>query len=274
MQHAARPPDPKPSEASAPESAERGAIEAYYREVAPFYDADLTARGDLEFWQRIAREHRGQRVLELGAGTGRVTEALAPTAGLLVALDLSPELMEIAAPRLAPFPQAHLLRGDMLALAFRAPFDLIVAANDPLSHITDPAERDQVFAGIARNLAPGGRFVLDALWLSPAAARAVSKRGGRVLRRTSAVNGQRVGVVERWERTSRQQHQCSAQYAYHRPGRAPVVAEFAARDWSPIELLARLSRAGLVATELWGDYDETPWNAETSSQLIVSATAA
>jgi len=275
MQHAARQPDldPEPSTATVPESAGRGAIEAYYREVAPFYDADLTARGDLEFWRRIAEQHKGQRVLELGAGTGRVTAVMAPAASMLVALDLSPELLDLAVPRLAPFPHAHFLRGDMLALAFREPFDLIVAANDPLSHITDPAERDQVLAGVVRNLAPGGRFVLDALWMSPAAARAVESRGGRVERRTSTVNGQRVAVVERWERTSRQHHQCSAQYAYHRPGCRPVIAEFEARDWSPIELLARFGRAGLTVAELWGDYQGAPWNPETSSQLIVSATA-
>lgn len=252
--------------------AERADIEAYYRDVAPFYDADLTARGDLEFWRRIAAGHRGQRILELGAGTGRVTEVLAPMAGLLVALDLSPELLALAGPRLAPFPQAHRIRGDMLALPFGQPFDLIVAPNDPLSHLLDPDERDRVLVEVAHRLAPGGCFVLDALWLSPEDVREVSKAGGRVEQRTRAVDGQRVAVVERWERTSRRQHRCAAQYTYHPVGHAPVQAEFEARDWSPSELLARLGRAGLTVTATWGDYQGAPWSAETSSQLIVAAT--
>jgi SAM-dependent methyltransferase len=273
MRRAAYPPaTPEPADDSLPENAERGATEAYYRDVAPFYDADLTARGDLAFWQAVAEAHRGRRVLELGAGTGRVTEVLAPAAGMLIALDLSPELLARARSRLGGFPHAHLLRGDMLTLAFREPFDLIVAANDPFSHIVDSAERDQVLAGVARSLAPGGQFVLDALWLSPAADGAVSACGGRVERRTRSLHGQRVGVVEHWERTSRREHRCNATYAYFRPGREPVVAEFAARDWTPIELLARLGRAGLAATDLWGDYCGSRWAAETSSQLIVCAT--
>lgn len=274
MQHAAPRPTPASGDAQPAASAERPAVEAYYRDVAPFYDADLTARGDLDLWRRVAQEHRGGTMLELGAGSGRVTEVLAPAAGSLVALDLSPDLLALAAERLAPLPHARLVRGDMVALPFATTFDLIVAANDPFSHIVEAAERDRILAEVARHLAPGGRFVLDALWLPPAAERAVSERGGRVERRTSAVDGRRVGVVERWRRTSERDRRCRAQYAYYPEGGPAVVAEFEARAWSPVELMRRLGRAGLLVTAAWGDYDGRPWNGETSSQLIVSATLA
>src|SRR5260370_21970145 len=49
---------------------------AYYRAVLPFYDASLADRGDLPFWESVARRWGGKRILELGCGTGRVTEVL------------------------------------------------------------------------------------------------------------------------------------------------------------------------------------------------------
>src|SRR5688572_29623472 len=118
----------KPSEAGPP-AGSRADVEAYYRDVAPFYDAELTDRDDLAFWREVGAEHRGGRILELGAGSGRVTAALAPFARELVAIDLSPELLGLARSRVAASPRVHLVRADMRTLAFCQPFDLIVAAN-------------------------------------------------------------------------------------------------------------------------------------------------
>ena len=269
MKHAAPQPDASP--ADEPPAGSRADVEAYYRDVAPFYDAELADRHDLDFWAGIAAEQRGGRFLELGAGSGRVTAALAPFAGELVAIDLSPELMWRARERLAAWPRVHLVRADMRALAFRAAFDLIVAADDPFSHLVDDADRDRTLQLVVQHLAPGGRFVLDALWLSPDEASAVASVGGRVKRRTTSLHGQRLRVVERWERARGHGRCCHARYEYRRAGRPPVIAEFDARDWSPAELSRRFRRAGLVITRRWGSYRRTAWDANRSSQLIVEA---
>lgn len=255
-------------------AATRTDVEAYYRDVAPFYDAETANRDDLGFWEEIGAAHRGGRILELGAGSGRVTAALAPFAGELVAIDLSPELMGLARERLAAWPRVRLVRADMRALAFRRPFDLVVAADDPFSHLVDDADRDRTLQGVARNLAPGGRFVLDALWLSPDEASAVASVGGRVRHRTTSWHGQRLRVVERWARPAGSGRCCHAQYEYRRAGCPPVIAEFDARDWSPAELSGRFRRAGLAVTQAWGSYRRAAWDPRTSSQLIVEAVRA
>ncbi len=272
MKHAE--PQWRQSPVADPPAGSRADVEAYYRDVAPFYDAELADRDDLDFWRGVAAAHRGGRVLELGAGSGRVTAVLAPFAGDVVAVDLSPELTGLAHERLAAWPRVHLVRADMRALAFRQPFDLVVAADDPFSHLVDDADRDRTLEVVARHLAPGGRFVLDALWLSPDAASAVASAGGRVRRQTTSLHGQRLRVVERWARQGGPERCCHAQYEYHRAGCPPVVAEFDARDWSPAELAVRFGRAGLAVTEVWGSYRRTAWDARRSSQLIVEAVRA
>jgi SAM-dependent methyltransferase len=246
-------------------------VEAYYRAIAPFYDAEHADREDLDFWRQTGAAHRGGRYLELGAGSGQVTAVLAPAARELVAIDLSPDLLRLAQVRLAAWPGVHLVLADMLNLAFRAPFDLIVAANDPFSHLVEPGDRDRALSIVARHLAPGGHFVLDALWLSPREAAAVARAGGRVRRRTISMNGQRLGVFERWQRPGRRGRCCQAHYEYRREGRPPVVADFEARDWSPVELHERLARARLTIVQTWGSYQRAPWDPSTSSQLIVMA---
>src|SRR5690349_18056113 len=114
--------------------ADSAEVEAYYRTIAPIYDAEQAGRDDLDFWRSVGERHRGATILELGAGSGRVTAILAPLARSLVGIDLSPELLRLARTRLDGRPHAHLVQSDMRALPLRGPFDLIVAANDPLSH--------------------------------------------------------------------------------------------------------------------------------------------
>jgi SAM-dependent methyltransferase len=271
MMHTA-PHQSDPSVSAQAPADDRAEVEAYYRTIAPFYDAELADRDDLDFWRLIGERHRAGRVLELGCGSGRVTAALVPTAGELVGVDISPDLLRLARPRLAAWPHARLVQADMLALPFREPFDLIVAANDPLSHLVDAANRDRALHVVARHLAPGGRFVLDALWLAPDDAARVARPGGRVQQHITSMQGQRMRVLARWERTDDPRHCCHAHYEYHRPGHRPVVADFEARDWSLVELGSRFDRAGLDVTRVWGSYRGEPWHPTRSSQLIVEAT--
>jgi SAM-dependent methyltransferase len=247
------------------------AVEAYYHEIAPFYDAELSDRDDLDFWIGIAAEHAGGSTLEIGAGTGRVTAALAPAAGEVMAIDLSPDLLLRARQPLSIYPWVTLVRADMRALPLRGTFDLVVAANDPMSHLLDDADRDRALREIVGCLAPGGRFVLDALWLSPGEAAAINRTGGRVRRHVKSLHGEPIGVTERWRPSPGRRRCFRAAYEYRRPGRRPVEAAFDARAWTPSELHGRFGRAGLRMMRRWGSYRRDAWDSTRSSQLIVEA---
>ena len=257
------------AEAPPPGGAE--AVEAYYHEIAPFYDAELTDRDDLDFWSGIASEHAGGSALEIGAGTGRVTVALAASAREVVAIDLSPDLLLRARRTVSIYPQVTLVRADMRALPLQGTFDLIVAANDPMSHLLDDADRDRALREVADCLAPSGRFVLDALWLSREEAAAVNRAGGRVRHHAESLLGEPLGVTERWCPSPDHRRCFRVAYEYRRPGRRPVEAAFDARAWTPSELHDRFGRAGLRMTRRWGSYRRDPWDSIGSSQLIVEA---
>jgi SAM-dependent methyltransferase len=248
----------------------QGRVAAYYRRIAPFYDAELAERGDERFWRGVAREHRGARVLDLGCGSGRVTALLAPVAAEVVGVDLSPELLARARARLADRSNVRLLRADMRQLAFHEPFDLVVAANDPFSHLLADGDRACALDLVARHLAPGGRFVLDGLWLAPADEAAMAHPDGRVGMHACDFDGQTLRIVETWRRMPGSRW-CQARYEYHLPDREPVIAAFEARAWSPGELADGLEAGGLTVLARWGDFDRSAWDAETSHHLIVFA---
>ncbi len=114
---------------------------------------------------RLAREIQrdgavaGHRVLEVGAGSGRDTLALARAGAIAVVLDYSPASLELVQrqAREQGIPVA-LVRADALAMPFRdGAFD-VVFHQGLLEHFRDPRP---LLAENARVTARGGRVVVD-----------------------------------------------------------------------------------------------------------------
>jgi hypothetical protein len=123
---------------------------------------------------------------------------------------------------------------------------------------------------VARHLAPGGRFILDAAWFSPDQRWAAGGEGG-LIQDHSAQGG--LEVRETWHCDPRGRL-CTASYAYSREGETVERVSFPARLWSREELEHRAVVAGLRVTHLWGGYDRRPWDRTTSPRLIAELRAA
>lgn len=97
---------------------------------------------------------RGYRVLELGCGTGNVLRELDRSCarGTVIGLDLFAEGLDYAASR----SHALLVQGDMRALPFRTPFDLI-GMFDVLEHVLHDR---RLLSSLRPLLARNGRLVL------------------------------------------------------------------------------------------------------------------
>ena len=97
------------------------------------------------------------KVGDLGCGTGRLAEALAPFVAQVMAVDGSAEMLAAAGSRLGSLPNVVLRRGEIESLPIEsASLDAAVLALT-LHHSAEPA---RVFAEAARVLKPGGRLLL------------------------------------------------------------------------------------------------------------------
>lgn len=99
------------------------------------------------------------RLLDIGTGTGRILELLAPRAETATGVDLSLEMLALARARLrqAGLGRCTLRQADMSRLPYApASFDLVTLSM-ALHYADDPAE---VLAEAARVLAPGGTLAV------------------------------------------------------------------------------------------------------------------
>ncbi len=96
----------------------------------------------------------GERILDLGCGTGHLTSQLAVTGASVIGLDHSPAMIEQA--RLN-YPDLRFEGGDAADFTFAEPFDGVFS--NAALHWVKRAE--SVVACVARTLKPGGRFVAE-----------------------------------------------------------------------------------------------------------------
>lgn len=120
--------------------------------------------GDIDFYRSCARRF-GKSVLELGAGTGRVTIPLAEDGCTVTGLDLAPAMLDLAAQRIATLPvdvgaRIDLVRGDMADFDLSRTYDWIVIAARAFQHLIEPAQQRAALRAMHRHLKPGGHLVM------------------------------------------------------------------------------------------------------------------
>ena len=107
-----------------------------------------------------ARVEKGLKILEPGCGTGRLTEILAQETGpegLVVALDISPKMIEFCLPRLARLKNCRLFCASMEDFPYEPNGFDVVICHQVFPHFDDKAG---AVANMARMLKPGGRLVV------------------------------------------------------------------------------------------------------------------
>ena len=136
-----------------------------YQKSAAFYDA-MSARkrnhaADADALRRLiaASAKRPVRsLLDVACGTGTHLEHLRAHYDEVVGLDLSAEMLALAAQRL---PGVRLVEGDMLTFDLGRKFDAMTCLGSAIGYAQTPENLERAVTRMAQHLAPGGVLVLE-----------------------------------------------------------------------------------------------------------------
>jgi SAM-dependent methyltransferase len=196
--------------------------------------------------------------LEFAIGTGRVALPLSASGVSVQGIELSPDMVG----QLVKKPGADsigVVVGDMARATVTGRFRLVYLVANTIMNVTTQDEQVDVFRNAAAHLEPGGTFVLEII--VPPLRRIPPGEPGRVF----ALEPQHVGIdtfddvlsqvswSHHWMEVSGHWVNQSAPYRYVWP--------------SELDLMARI--AGLRLRERWADWRRSPFNSESTSQVVV-----
>ena len=223
---------------------------------------DAEAEADVRALIALIAPPRGGPLLDLGCGTGRHLYAL-HRAGFqtLVGLDLSPDLLAIAAERLGPdaLESVRLIRADMRNIPHKEYFATVLSLFTSFGYFERDDENMAVLRAVEHALRPEGQFLLD--YLNPPYVKAhlvhneLQELDGRCLRirRGITADGRRV------KKTTRVVEQDGTMKVFHE----------SVRMYTRDELNEMLSKAGFLHVTNYGSLEGEAYSLESPRLVLV-----
>jgi ubiquinone/menaquinone biosynthesis C-methylase UbiE len=141
-----------------------GANSLFVRAYDAFYVAGGPTAGDVDFYERLARETGGS-VLELACGTGRIALTLAEKGLDITGVDISEGMLTVARCKAASRPASvrdrlTLIHQDMSRLNLDRRFGFVFVPARSFQHLLSIDLQRKSLEAIHRHLEPSGRLAL------------------------------------------------------------------------------------------------------------------
>jgi len=231
-------------------------------EIAEVYDATYAALAEPSvvdpMVDLLAQLAGDGAVLEFAVGTGRIALPLRARGVAVHGIELSPHMAD----QLRAKPGADAVSvtvGDMTTTRLSDRFELVYLVANSIMNVTTQEEQVAVFSNAAAHLVVGGRFVIELM--VPQLRRGPPSEMARVFRLDSDhvgietfddVVGQ-VAWSHHWIEVNGRLVRHSAPYRY---------------IW-PSELLLMAKMTGFELLERWGDWEGSPFTADSGMQVAV-----
>ncbi len=139
-----------------------------YEVFSRVYDQDVHLEIPRAFFRTlrplVRDARRGPPILDLGCGSGLVTERIAAAGAHAIGIDGSRPMLALARRRCARFPgRVRLLQRRLDAIRLAPQAHLALACGDVINHLPSLSAVKRVLGSVRRALAPGGVLVFDAL---------------------------------------------------------------------------------------------------------------
>lgn len=264
----------QPSRESAPSSPYHWGTVSYYLDALGYDHTYKRRREDVQFYVDLCRES-GNSVLELGAGTGRVSIPLAKAGISVAGVEIAESMLAQARRKSARLPRTaaslNWIQGDLTTVRLDRKFPLVLSPFNVWMHLYTREAFALAMETVRAHLAPGGLFVFDVLNPCPEALARDPERVFRGRKFKHPADGRFYHYAESFRYDALSQVQRI--FIFTQPEGCPDEAEtteIAHRQYFPQELEALLYYNGFEVVERWGGFSREPLDEDSESQVLVT----
>ena len=221
--------------------------------------------GEIDFYRALAAEthSKGQAVLEIACGTGRVAIRLAQDGVDVVGLDLSPAMLSVAREKSIGMSNVRWVQGDMRSFELGELFGLAIIPGHSFQNILTAEDQVATLEAIKRHLVPGGTLVVHLDHLSVSWLGELTRDQGGVFKTAGSFSHPRTGQqIRTWQAWS---YEPATQTAISQKVWEAISADGDVSDrWESgdlcfhcvfrFEMEHLLERTGFVIESVYGDF--------------------
>lgn len=248
---------------------------AEYDPLADLYDLEYTHEHDIPFWLALA-SGTGERVVEYGAGTGRIAAPLAASGLRVAAVELSAAMVERGRHRA---PEVEWTVGDMREVSPEISsadgFGLAICAFNSFLCLTELEDALAFLRNARESLAPGGLLGIEVSAFAPE--ELAETPGGTPLRHDLSRELPDGGTLERFSATrydpAAQLMRMQLFYEVYGAsgelrGKRSHALQIRATARDELELMLRLTGYEIVA--IHGGFDGEPFDAGSENLIVLA----
>ena len=133
-----------------------------YKNFSYYYDSLIEPQYYDDYYKFIMKYTEGDRILELGCGTGEVAIRLVENGKRVLATDLSEDMLNIAREKaMERCLKLDVALVDMTDFEVNSVVDTVLILTDAINYITDIDPLDKVFYNVSHALKEGGTLIFD-----------------------------------------------------------------------------------------------------------------
>ena len=127
---------------------------------AEFFDRLHEGCGDEEIWPVLLKPY-GNRILELGSGTGRILIPLAKAGFRVTGIEYEPDMIALMEQKDYPRDHLKVIQGDARSFSRGKRFDIIMLSCTFITHFADANDVVALLSSCRNHLDPDGCVIID-----------------------------------------------------------------------------------------------------------------
>jgi len=245
--------------------------EIYHNKFAPLYDFfQHGVKNDIKFYLDYFKNFEG-KILEIGAGTGRITIPLLKQSLDVTALDIAPKMLEILKEKAKKENiEAKTITANMKDFRLNNKFKAIIITFRTLQHMYSVNDQLKALKNIKRHLMPNGILIFDVY--NPSL-KYISKgnwqwQGNKAISLPNTKGKVKIDYRNQYDMAEQIMYQ---EFRFTYPDNRKEIIPLKMRFFFRFEIEHLLSRAGFKVKNLYGDFNKKPFKSDSAEIICIAS---